>query len=125
MSVLTDQVCYQPWRGNQRVLQASQSRQRSGTSEDQRLCTVPHWPPVEWNRDRVEWNRRSAMEEKHVGMEQRRSGMEQSRGGMGMGLTFIPRPYLCMSADMEVTPGNRKSNSGTGYPNFSTLGRLD
>jgi len=29
-------------------------------------------------------------------------------------LTFAPRPYLCMSADMDITPGRRKSNTGTG-----------
>ena len=35
--------------------------------------------------------------------------------------TLIPNPYLCMSADIDVTPGNLKSKVGTPYPSLSTL----
>ena len=34
----------------------------------------------------------------------------------GAHCTLTPSPYLCISADIEVTPGNLKSNAGIGYP---------
>ena len=40
-------------------------------------------------------------------------------------VTFAPNPYLCMSADIDVTPGTRKSHKGTEYPSFSTLQNIN
>ena len=38
---------------------------------------------------------------------------------------FNPKPYLWVSALIEVTPGRRKSNTGTGYPRSSPHARMN
>ena len=39
-------------------------------------------------------------------------------------MPFTAYPYLWVSADIEVTPGSRKSKAGMSYPSFSAHGKM-